>query len=184
MCEVLERRQLSSARACGLVTLSSLCVLMMSGLVFGFSSIFPVLYTQRVFVDSCGEDAARECRDEGVTTSKCCDRQFEQYSLMSSAALFAADGVFVFCARRPPARPRTGPRTGPRPTTTARAGAQTARRWTGWARGRASSPAPSSPPSASSPSAPTSTSHPTPSGFWASSHSASPGQVIDHSPGS
>ena len=170
---LLPKRQLSSVHACGLVTLSSLCVLMMGGLVFGFSSIFPVLYTERVFVESCGEEAARACRAEGATTSKCCNRQFEQYSLMSSAALFAADGVFVFCARanRPPALP---PIDG---LIDAHTRAQTARRWTGSARGRASSRAASSAPSAFSPSASTSTSAPTHCGTSASSHSASPAQV-------
>jgi hypothetical protein len=86
---VLGRRL--GAYATQLIVLApSLCILMMGGLVFGFSSLYPVLYDLGVFQDACGAHA--QCED---TTRQCCDAQFERYTLLSSVALFAADGTFA-----------------------------------------------------------------------------------------
>jgi len=49
---------------------SSVCILTMGGLVFGFSSLYPVLYDLGVFRDACGSSC-----DNDDPTRQCCDAQ-------------------------------------------------------------------------------------------------------------
>ena len=74
----------------------------------GVASLYPVLFDQRVLTSSCGEERALECAavaeaeeggaaaEEGVDLGdKCCEAQQLQYTLISSVALFMADGIML-----------------------------------------------------------------------------------------
>eukprot|EP00965_Chrysotila_dentata_P193490 6175810-Pleurochrysis_carterae.AAC.3 len=87
----------------------SVNIFWMGGEVFGFSSLFPVLYRELVLLDTCNDSAVDQCvtameHDSNLGKS-CCSSQLLQFTLMSSVALFSADGVMVLCACLPePAR--------------------------------------------------------------------------------
>lgn len=59
-------------KAIASILLSGVCVLSLGGVVFGFSSLYPVLYRELVFVDSCGSTTKDQCSGQ---TTKCCDNQ-------------------------------------------------------------------------------------------------------------
>lgn len=71
------------------VVASGLSVLIMGGVVFGFSSFYPVLYREHVFRNKCSADAKCSHSDG------CCSEQRVWLSLVASCALFAADGIMV-----------------------------------------------------------------------------------------
>lgn len=48
-------------KECVAVVLSGLCVLMMGGLVFGISSLYPVLYREGVYEDQCSVEERSDC---------------------------------------------------------------------------------------------------------------------------
>ena len=71
---------------------AALSVFLMGGDVFGFASLYPVLYNEGVFADMCASDDEGECEP---SRSSCCPAQQLRYTLLSSVAFFASDGVMV-----------------------------------------------------------------------------------------
>ena len=100
----------ASVKALLSVLTSGLCVFLMGGIVFGVASLYPVLFDQRVLVSACGEERAAQCaaEDEAAALAalatdsslvprvgKCCEAQQLSFTLISSVALFMADGVMI-----------------------------------------------------------------------------------------
>lgn len=79
----------STAGAALAVVLTCLCVFVMGGVVFGISSFYPVLYGQGLYEGECADLEA--CPAE----RPCCAKQRSSVVFLSSACLFAADGVMV-----------------------------------------------------------------------------------------
>ena len=95
------------------VLVSGLCVFLMGGIVFGVASLYPVLFDQRVLVSACGDERAAQCAAEDEIAllaftsagggddaapprvGKCCEAQQLSFTLISSVALFMADGVMI-----------------------------------------------------------------------------------------
>lgn len=80
----------SKSAMAGALVLAGLSVLLMGGVVFGLSSLYPVLYAEGVYVARC-EGAKEDCPLDRA----CCAAQREAVVFLSSAALFAADAVMV-----------------------------------------------------------------------------------------
>jgi MFS family permease len=74
----------------GIAALAAASVFTMGGVVFGFSSLYPVLYSEGALIDVCEADAAAACLETAATT-KCCNRQLSAFTTMSTIAFFAAD---------------------------------------------------------------------------------------------
>jgi hypothetical protein len=72
------------------VILASCCTFAMGGVVFGMSSLFPMLYAQGFYRSTCGANA-KTC-PAGMST-KCCDHQFVRFSLVTSIAFFLVDAA-------------------------------------------------------------------------------------------
>jgi len=88
--------------AVGLAAASIFC---MGGVIFGIASLYPVLYYERALeLSSCGSDDTCAARSD----DKCCTDQQLQYTLMSSIALFVADGAMLLYGE---IADRLGPRT-------------------------------------------------------------------------
>ena len=79
----------STAGAALAVVLTCLCVFVMGGVVFGISSFYPVLYGQGLYEGEC--DDLEACPAE----RPCCAKQRSSVVFLSSACLFAADGIMV-----------------------------------------------------------------------------------------
>ena len=75
----------------------ALSIFAMGGIVFGVSSLYSVLYRENVLLGACPAAQARACtaREPALASTKCCDEQKLQYTLLSSIALFASDGAVV-----------------------------------------------------------------------------------------
>ena len=84
----IEETKPNAWREAIIVGLSGLAVFMAGGVVFGFSSLYPVLYSEGVYEDVCGND---DCK----RTESCCAAQRLWLTLVASCSLFAADGVMV-----------------------------------------------------------------------------------------
>lgn len=86
-----------SLKAAMTVGLVSVWVLLLSGPCFGFNSLYPVLYSESLFIDICGDDRAAECQS-GVNFTQhgpCCDQQSARMTTLSTVTLFAEDGVLL-----------------------------------------------------------------------------------------
>ena len=68
------------------IGLACFCTFGMGGVVFGISSLYPVLYAQGYWRAICDEAAA--CVGE---STKCCEAQLVRYSLVASVAFFSVD---------------------------------------------------------------------------------------------
>ena len=91
-----------SSGAAVVIGLASFCTFAMGGVVFGISSLYPVLYRQGFWRELCGSGAAAaaavrvrvlsqgppECAD---LETKCCDAQLVRFSLVASVAFFCTD---------------------------------------------------------------------------------------------
>ena len=76
------------------IVLSGGCVFALGGVVFGFSSIYPLLYREGVFVDDCASPG--ECAASGhYDTTKCCNGQLLDFTLLSTLSFFASDSAMV-----------------------------------------------------------------------------------------
>jgi len=73
-----------------IICLVGLSTFAMGGLVFGFSSLYPVLYRENVFANTCNKDD-----DSCGIDESCCASQRLWLAAMASCSLFAADGVMV-----------------------------------------------------------------------------------------
>lgn len=71
------------------LVLTCLAVFLMGGVIFGLSSLYPTLYSFGVYEGEC------ESRDECPEDRACCPSQRASMVFLSSACLFAADGVMV-----------------------------------------------------------------------------------------
>ena len=107
------RRKVSTRRCCqanavkewSIIGLSGISVFLTGGLVFGFSSLYPVLYSERAFENKCSAGA----REGGCPSNEaCCSSQRLWLTLLASCALFSADAVMVFYGE---ANDRLGPAT-------------------------------------------------------------------------
>ena len=78
-------------RAAASIGISSATVFALGGIVFGFSSLFPTLYYEGALVDVCGASAA-QCTSQ---TTKCCNAQMMDYTLLSTLSFFASDSAMV-----------------------------------------------------------------------------------------
>ncbi|KAL1515167.1 hypothetical protein AB1Y20_004235 [Prymnesium parvum] len=72
------------------VSLSSIAIFMMGGVVFGLSALYPFLYEQRMWAAVC-DDGGGAARCRGPL--KCCDGQLVQLSLLASVAFFISDAA-------------------------------------------------------------------------------------------
>ena len=89
------------------VGIAAAAIFSMGGVVFGVASLYPVLYSEHVLErSSCTAAEANICAARNLA-EKCCDAQQVQYTLMSSVALFAADGAMLLYGE-------LGDRAGPR----------------------------------------------------------------------
>jgi hypothetical protein len=70
------------------VMLACFCTFSMGGVVFGISSLFPLLYQQGFWRSLC--DGTKQCTR---STKKCCESQLVRYSLVASISFFFADGA-------------------------------------------------------------------------------------------
>ena len=67
---------------------------LMGGVVFGLSSLYPLLYRQNYLEGLCaGEVEEGQCAERSLT--KCCTSQLVRLSLVSSIAFFTVDAVAV-----------------------------------------------------------------------------------------
>jgi len=86
-----------------IVALVAGAIFSMGGVIFGIASLYPVLYYEGALEDtctgresSCLERTAEVCPVEGAACAeKCCEGQQVQYTIMSSVALFVADGAML-----------------------------------------------------------------------------------------
>jgi MFS family permease len=78
--------------------LTGLCVFSSSGLIFGFSSILPILYREEVFARSCDHHGygSGNCSTISATGNKCCDAQLAAFTAMSTVGFFMADASMIF----------------------------------------------------------------------------------------
>ena len=94
------------------IGLACFCTFGMGGVVFGISSLYPVLYAQGYWRTVCDEAAASACVGE---STKCCEAQLVRYSLVASRAQThgrrvaqpggaTARHARIGCACPPPAR--------------------------------------------------------------------------------
>ena len=71
----------------------------MGGVVFGISSLYPMLYSQGFYRDVCpvskGVEVTAEhvCAVHEARSSKCCDHQFVRFSLVASGTFFLVDAA-------------------------------------------------------------------------------------------
>ena len=88
-----------TARVVGEISLAALWVLLLSGPCFGFNSLYPVLYSEGLFVQSCGSSAAAACEAAVANTTAvglpCCDAQSKKMVTLSTMTLFAEDSILV-----------------------------------------------------------------------------------------
>lgn len=76
----------------GAVVLASCSTFAMGGVVFGLSSLYPLLYAQGFYISTCSvEHRAKRCA--AVMSTKCCEHQFLRFSLVTSAAFFLVDAA-------------------------------------------------------------------------------------------
>ena len=76
------------------VVLACVCTFLMGGVVFGLSSLYPLLYRQNYLEGLCaGEVEEGQCAERSLT--KCCTSQLVRLSLVSSIAFFTVDAVAV-----------------------------------------------------------------------------------------
>ena len=93
------------------VALAGASIFSMGGIIFGIASLYPVLYYERALEgSSCGLPVGID--DEGMACSTlrrdaCCGSQQLQYTSITSAALFGADGAMLLYGE-------LGDRLGPR----------------------------------------------------------------------
>ena len=73
------------------VILASCSTFAMGGVVFGISSLYPMLYTQGFYRSSCPAVTEATC-PVGQSTS-CCDKQFLAFSFVTSSAFFLVDAA-------------------------------------------------------------------------------------------
>eukprot|EP00965_Chrysotila_dentata_P252955 6210972-Pleurochrysis_carterae.AAC.8 len=70
--------------------LGSASIFCMGGIIFGVASLFPILYKEQIFVETCGERLAKQCalRGDNVTaTTKCCNDQKLRSETLGAAFL-------------------------------------------------------------------------------------------------
>ena len=72
------------------IGLACFCTFGMGGVVFGISSLYPVLYAQGYWRAICDEAAASVCTGH---STKCCEAQLVRYSLVASRADTQRHGV-------------------------------------------------------------------------------------------
>ena len=92
------------------VAIAGASIFSMGGVIFGIASLYPILYYERALEDSCGtpvglDEAGNSCSVH--SRESCCDAQQLQFTSVTSAALFAADGAML-------AYGELGDRLGPR----------------------------------------------------------------------
>ena len=88
------------------VVLTGLVCFTSSGLIFGLSSLYPVLYDKGVFTSSCGTNSSICSTSEGHGT-KCCDAQLSSLTAMSTVGFFMSDASMVLYGE---VNDRVGPR--------------------------------------------------------------------------
>ena len=76
----------ASRMVVAVIGLACFCTFGMGGVVFGISSLYPVLYVQGYWRALCDETA----RCAGAST-KCCEAQLVRFSLVASVAFFSVD---------------------------------------------------------------------------------------------
>ena len=77
------------------VILASCSTFAMGGVVFGISSLYPMLYMQGFYRSACPAvllNATEAVCPVGMSTS-CCDKQFLSYSFVTSSAFFLVDAA-------------------------------------------------------------------------------------------
>lgn len=99
---LVTKRRDSHLFASSCVLFSSILVLIQGGVVFGFSSLYEVLYREDVYASACN-DRSSCSHSEG-----CCSEQRLRLTLMASCSLFAADGIMVLYGEM---NDRFGPRS-------------------------------------------------------------------------
>ena len=103
----MAQTQPSDREAWVAVALAGASIFSMGGVIFGIASLYPVMYyEQALMASSCKAAAASSCVVR--SSEKCCSQQQLQYTLMSSIALFVADGAMLLYGEL---ADRSGPRT-------------------------------------------------------------------------
>ena len=91
--------------SCFAIALPLLCVFFVGGLPYGISALFPVLFSEGVFVEQCGAERAEQCQFD-ASPKKCCDTQVLTFTLLSSVAMLPSDALVAlygeFVDRRGP----------------------------------------------------------------------------------
>ena len=77
------------------IVLSGGCVFALGGVVFGFSSLYPLLYREGVFVDDCASVDQCQVSAHQYETTKCCNDQLLDFTLLSTLSFFASDSAMV-----------------------------------------------------------------------------------------
>ena len=90
--------------------LTAVCVFSSAGLIFGFSSLYPVLYREEVFARFCDHSGygSGNCSSISSSGAKCCDAQMAAFTAMSTVAFFTADASMAIYGE-------LNDRIGPRP---------------------------------------------------------------------
>jgi len=81
------------------VAIAVFAIFCMAGVVFGVSSLYPILYQQGLFHSSCSAVESfgqHHCSEDAQRRTKCCPSQFVMFSLISSSAFFAIDVSAAF----------------------------------------------------------------------------------------
>ena len=78
------------------VVYACLTTFAMGGVVFGISSLYPLLYQQGFQRTTCHEDpehALMHCKASESTGTKCCNEQLVRYSMVASGTFFFVDAA-------------------------------------------------------------------------------------------
>ena len=76
------------------VALSATSVFMTGGLIFGLSSLYPVLYDNQIFALQCGTNTSA-CLPAGLLPGPCCAAQLSTLTAMSTVGFFLSDASMV-----------------------------------------------------------------------------------------
>ena len=78
------------------LTLTGVCTFCSSGLIFGLSSLYPILYAEAAFTGGCNDGTGlTDCQGLSSAGEKCCENQLVAIAAVSTAAFFGSDVAIV-----------------------------------------------------------------------------------------